>query len=636
MRTSTRDAADRVNGHWPAPLGTENGDFRSSLRQSALKTLGDVSHAVRVAGGSTDERLAFLKRSAIPFGEAIYGDIIDRSLAGDMLTEAALDNGLVRDLGDAGADAVQDAIKVGIEAGIAGESNALDARALADADETGWPEPDLSILIRTAEPAPIMPLAAFGEPLARWVEAAAAAATAPVDYSALAVLAAAAGVLGARRYVEVWPGWKEPAIFWGALVGDPSTNKTPACEAIRRALLEVEAEKLEHYKQLADEHEARVEKARAARRAWQKAVDQAVKDGEPAPDMPADAREPPAPPRPRLWVANATIEKLARILAEQPGGIINFSDELAGLLGSFDRYGGNGGDRAFYLELFGGRPYRLDRVGDGSIDIPHMAVSILGTIQPDRLSRLILSGDNDGLASRFIYAWPAPRAKRRPGARPDCELLRRAFKRLTAVEGCGVVVPLSADAADRFEDWWQGPHDEATKRASGMLAEAYGKMNGGVLRWALLFEFLRWATTDTWVAGMEPREVSRASIDAAITFAERWAKPMARRVFAEASIPEADRQAAVLARLLLSERPTTINARQMRLLRRGDLPGIRDHADMDRACAALCDARWLRPAPTREGATKGRRSKTFEVNPRLENLSLSLSPRSASSVSSVS
>jgi hypothetical protein len=53
---------------------------------------------------------------------------------------------------------------------------------------------------------------------------------------------------------------------------------------------------------------------------------------------------------------------LQRILAEQPRGLLYVRDELAGWLGSFNRYGGNGADRAFFLECWNGGIYSNDRV----------------------------------------------------------------------------------------------------------------------------------------------------------------------------------------------------------------------------------------------------------------------------------
>lgn len=173
-----------------------------------------------------------------------------------------------------------------------------------------------------------------------------------------------------------------------------------------------------------------------------------------------------------------------------------------------------------------------------------------------------------------------------------------------------------------------GQNDADTVAASGLLAEAYGKLNGGVLRVALVFEYLRWASTSH--RGAEPMEVSEACIAAAIELAERWIKPTLRRVFAEAAVSTIDRNAATLARLIARERLSEINARSLRRTRKADLPGIRESADMDAACEALVDAHWLRPRFSRAGDTKGRRPKTFDVNPRLN---LYIAPTANSAIS---
>ena len=226
-----------------------------------------------------------------------------------------------------------------------------------------WGVPDPSVAQRSQVPAPTMPLAGFGPDWADWIEKTAQAKNAPIDYVALALLVGAAGIIGVRRFVSPWPGWREPAILWGALVGPPSTNKSPAMDAIRAAIAAAEAKKAETFENVLAEHELKVSTAKVARKAWEKVLAKAVEDGKPVPTMPENAREPVPPVRPRLFVVNSTTEKLARIMAEQPGGLVCLCDELAGLIGGFDRYGGSGGDRAFWLECFGGRPYRLDRVG---------------------------------------------------------------------------------------------------------------------------------------------------------------------------------------------------------------------------------------------------------------------------------
>jgi hypothetical protein len=154
------------------------------------------------------------------------------------------------------------------------------------------------------------------------------------------------------------------------------------------------------------------------RDAWNKPVTTAVREGKQPPPMPKEATPPKPVSKPRLWIVDAAAEMIARILAGNPGGLICFRDELSGLLGAFDKSGGAGSDRAFWLEAYGGRSYRFDRVSlkGEAIDIPFCAVSLLGGLQPDRLYTMILSGDDDGLASRPSMRGPiqcAPVAQRR-------------------------------------------------------------------------------------------------------------------------------------------------------------------------------------------------------------------------------
>jgi hypothetical protein len=131
--------------------------------------------------------------------------------------------------------------------------------------------------------------------------------------------------------------------------------------------------------------------------------------GAPPPDHPGEADEPARPPRPRVVTMDTSTEQLQRILAQSPRGILHVRDELSGWLGSFDRYGGNGADRAFYLECWNGGAYVCDRVRyhDAPVRIEHASLAIIGGMVPDRL-REVLAASDDGLVERLIYVWPDP------------------------------------------------------------------------------------------------------------------------------------------------------------------------------------------------------------------------------------
>jgi hypothetical protein len=135
----------------------------------------------------------------------------------------------------------------------------------------------------------------------------------------------------------------------------------------------------------------------------------AIKDKKAPLERPADAEVPDQPPRPRVITMDTSTEALQRLLADNPRGLLHVRDELAGWLGSFDRYGGNRADRSFYLECWNGGAYVSDRIKFNGVPlrIKHTSLAILGGMVPDRL-RAALADADDGLPARFIFVWPDP------------------------------------------------------------------------------------------------------------------------------------------------------------------------------------------------------------------------------------
>ena len=86
--------------------------------------------------------------------------------------------------------------------------------------------------------------------------------------------------------------------------------------------------------------------------------------------------------------------------------------------------------------------------------------------------------------------------------------------------------------------------------------------------------------------------------------------PMAERVYGDAAIPSAEKDAMVLARYLQQANVAEFNARMVRRQLGGSLHEARA---MDGACAVLVEAGLIRPRPTPSGP--GRNPKDFDVNP---------------------
>ncbi|WP_010162584.1 DUF3987 domain-containing protein [Sphingomonas sp. PAMC 26617] len=493
------------------------------------------------------------------------------------------------------------------------------ALALADRAEpvTSWPAPDMSILAGGRTTPPTMPRAIFGN-LWPLINDLAEGAGSPVDYVAVGVLGVAASLIGAKRSVKpfVSSTWEEPCILWVAPVGDPSSNKSPAIDAATGPLRAMESE-------LATQHEARLisfqtvaERARQERSEWQGKVKAATKDGVATPDMPEAAVDPVEPQRMRLVVQDATPEALCDILAGNPNGTLHKRDELAAWLLSFERY--SPGGREFWLEAYGGREHTIDRKGNkaGVVTVPFNGVSVLGGIQPDKLRECLLNTGDDGLVPRFLWVWPDSQDYKRPKNIADVSQLETIYRRLHQIQAerleRGRIAPyalyLDTAAADVFEEWIRD-NDVAVREASGLYKGFCGKLRGMVLRLALVVELLTWAAK----GGREPETISVATLAAVLEFVDDYAKPSALRVFGDAALPETERNAAALARYIVKNRATRINARDIR--RTSGIATLKHAQDVDAATEALEEAGWLRALKERQGNTPGRASKDYTVNP---------------------
>jgi len=115
--------------------------------------------------------------------------------------------------------------------------------------------------------------------------------------------------------------------------------------------------------------------------------------------------------QPRLIVNDATVEKLDKLLNENPRGLLLVRDELAGFLSRMEREEYQS-ERAFYLDAYNGDgQFTYDRIGRGTIHIQNATLSMIGGIQPSRIAPLIanaLSGKgDDGLIQRLqSIIWP--------------------------------------------------------------------------------------------------------------------------------------------------------------------------------------------------------------------------------------
>jgi hypothetical protein len=484
-----------------------------------------------------------------------------------------------------------------------------------------WDDPDFSLLDdRRSDDLPEFPLGVFNTDWQAWVGEAAHGAGVTVGFVALPLLGVAGGLVGAARRVRPVPAWSEPLALWACVVGQSGSGKTPGLDTLRRPLAALDRERQGHVDALRRAHETRAAAAKGERKLWEAAVADAIVNGNPPPVLPAAAVDPGQFVAPRLYVSDATIERLAVLLTAQPRGITLIADELAGWLGNLGRYN-SGSDRDFFLESWNGRSYVVERMGRPPVVLDHLMVAVSGGIQPDKLANA-LAGDDDGLHARLVYAWPAepPYRPLNDVASEASPFILNALRRLITLPSGSPGQPLepqslvlTEDALSAFEAFRRTHFDGRHALAQREL-EWWAKGPSQVLRLAGVLTLLDWAggvSGNTLAVDPEPSEINAQFIASAVEVWTSYLWPHAQatiRLIGLDSTHVEERQAL---RWLKATRPAEVSREDIRvrtLNRRLDAAATQTLID------GLVDAGWLRETTTLSGLA-GRPARRWEINP---------------------
>jgi len=321
------------------------------------------------------------------------------------------------------------------------------------------------------------------------------------------------------------------------------------------------------------------------------------------------------PQRPRLRQNDTTIEQVAAVLAvAAPKGVMIVRDELAGWLLGMTAY--NPAGREFWIEAYGGQPYRVERRKHGAtpIDIDYLVAAACGGTQPDKLAKLIADTD-DGLLARFQWAWPDPIEFELGTEAPNTHWVIEAFDKLRLLDlrpgnpPTPIYIPLTEASRHQLLRFGKQIQHER-QNTGGLLRSAYGKMRGTALRLSLILEYLWWCAKDGFA--LPPDSISERAFAAAATLVAEYVLPMATRVYGDAGAVEDERSAATLARWIFYEHPTEVHVRHLQ--RHVRLPGLRTAGLIKKAANELVDADWLRAPPKGFGVQS---KVAYPVNPKI-------------------
>jgi Protein of unknown function (DUF3987)/Bifunctional DNA primase/polymerase, N-terminal len=304
--------------------------------------------AAELAAAAEGSRNDTLNKLAFRMGSMIVNGWIARGLVHERLLAAALTCGL-------GEREAKQTLKGALAAGEQAPCKVPDNTPLSSSAETGdgqtacpWDDPDQSILDDRRGVLPSFRVEAMPANSREWIERSAHGAGVTPGHVVIPLLAIASGLIGTSRRVQASSSWSEPLSLWTAVVGFSGTGKTPGLDVTKRPLSQMERDRKEKIAELRRKHDTKVEAARAAHKNWKDSVKAAIESQMAAPPMPPEAAPVEEFISPRLYVSNATIERIAVLLQARPSGMLVIADELAGLFLNMSRYS-SGQDNEFWL-----------------------------------------------------------------------------------------------------------------------------------------------------------------------------------------------------------------------------------------------------------------------------------------------
>ncbi len=390
---------------------------------------------------------------------------------------------------------------------------------------------------------PAFPLDLLPEPWSGWVSAAAQSADAPADYVAQAVLATAAGVSGSRVWISISDGWMEPLQLWLAVVGAPSTGKSPALTLVGRLVVALEHEKGE------------------TRDHW---------------------------PR-RIALVDPSVDGVLEALHQGLHGKLLWRDTADGCFTPL-----RGMTSARHLE--------------------DLELSMLATVEPDSVALAMRRG-GDGLAARFLYAWPHPAAYRPLAQRlhpPSDDVLSSLRRLLQLSMRARCLLSFDTPAAAAFDAFLARLHGEA-RRAEGLEAAWLGKGRGMVARLAGLFTLISWSATEQ---AEPPDIIGREAVERAVSLWSDYHRPHALAFLQRTMPTDIECRARRVVQWLRADGRPTVSKTDVR---RTALAQTVNAKDTDRVIARLVEAGVVRPVDSDEAARRGRPALRWHVNPSLRS-----------------
>jgi hypothetical protein len=275
---------------------------------------------------------------------------------------------------------------------------------------TEWEQP---VPLGTEYSVPSFPLDCLPAWLCDWAAATAEATQTPADLAAMLAIAVCGAALARRFRVRIRPGWPEPTNLFTVVTLPPGDRKsavfTAALAPVHAHEKKLIAEAAPKIAELNSEHRMLAARLKATEDKAAKSVKPDERDrlkGE-AKDLARELAAHVVPEPPELVCDDVTPEKLAKLLGQQGGRILQASPEGTAFEIAKGRYS-EAANFDVYLKGHAGDDIRVGRISRPGDVVEQPALSLALAVQPDVLRGLAdqASMRGRGFLARFLYGVP--------------------------------------------------------------------------------------------------------------------------------------------------------------------------------------------------------------------------------------
>lgn len=199
-----------------------------------------------------------------------------------------------------------------------------------------------------------------------------------------AILFVVSTIIGNSRFIQVKSTWIDSPNLFIAIVGRRGSMKTPTVNYCLKPLMDDEKKfQIKYNEDLQD---------------WLK--------------IPKKNRNEENQPRRKQRFSNdLTVEGLVKTMNYNSNGLGIYKDELYGLFEEMNRYH-SGGNIEFFLSAFSGGQFIKNRATSTTVTINEIFLSILGSIQPEKLKKLASTNTDNGMIDRWLFVESKNKAPR--------------------------------------------------------------------------------------------------------------------------------------------------------------------------------------------------------------------------------